>query len=216
MIISTFSYSEIKKECELIDKEIVKLFPKASKVFKNWVKNNRRYGLICLGHDITKIKDNTVHIFWFGDRVKNKNDLGYYSLVEYKTYDGKTRYIYILPKQTVEGYGKNQDFQIVIFTNHFAKRIKERMNETFVDWFYNFIIKYEGYTIIDDKEADKITASLGDTYCFGYNKGNNVIVLTTCINDDLKFENQEQEHIILKNEILDFSFLSRKLLEQVY
>lgn len=204
MITYTSTPDEIRRECAAIDRHLEKKYVKAFKVFRNWVKNNRRQGHIVLSNTVYTINNNRVHVFWSGMGYANRNDIAYCFYVECPNKSGQLRYIFFAPKQSLPGY-KPIGSRVFVFTHHFCQRLQERLGVSFIQWFEEWVKRYSlCFWHSNKNEKNQIMAMMNNTYCMGVEVKENYYYMTTCINMAQHFSNQMEEHLEKYRNVLDF------------
>ena len=204
MITYTSTPDEIRRECAAIDRHLERKFLKAFKVYRNWVKNNRRLGRIILSKSVTTINNNRVHVIWSGEGYTNRNDIAYCFYVEYPNKSGQLRYVFFVPEQSVPGY-RHVGSRVFVFTHHFCQRLQERLGVSFIKWFDEWETKYSLCFWHSDKdEKNQIIAMMNNTYCMGVEVKEDFCYMTTCINIAQHFTNQMEEHLEKYKSVLDF------------
>ena len=188
MFTFTAKPNDIIREVAAIQKVLNGKKLKAYKVFKVWAQRNKSDKPIILTKQTYLINNNEVQCWWIGKRIKNINFIFCKWVVETFIIDGKRRYIGSTGKQPI------------VYTNHFVKRLRERHNQSFLQWFEEYIIDESTQPFMHYKDSNDFITIINNMYVLGEEK-DGVKIIETTLTDDQLYENQ----IINKQQMKDFS-----------
>lgn len=184
MITYCSTQNDVHKECANIHGTLFKWAFGIDQKYKKWRKNNKRTDNIILQRSTYTINNNKVIVWWWGHRLGSCNFIDFTYLIEVPNKDGGLRYIY-----------RNSCGDIVEFTTHFCKRLRERLGMSIFDLMDENILNYSSCFTRDETDEDSVIFCINGIHIMGVKNSDKYYTVTTVINEEQEYENQT-EHIL--------------------
>ena len=121
--------------------------------------------------------------FW-GHLLCSCNFIDFTYIIEVPNSNGGLRYIY-----------RNSCGDIVEFTTHFCKRLRERLGMSIFDLMDENILNYSSCFTRDEADEDSVIFCINGIHIMGVKNSDKYYTVTTVINEEQEYENQT-EHIL--------------------
>lgn len=184
MITYCSTQKDVHKECANIHGTLLKWAFGIDQKYKKWRKNNKSTDNIILQRSTYTINNNKVIVWWWGHRIGTCNFIDFTYLIEITNKDGSLRYIY-----------RNSVADIVEFTTHFCKRLRERLGMSIFDLMDENIQYYSSCFSRDDVDENNVVFCINGIHIMGVKNSDKYYTVTTVINEQQEYANQT-EHIL--------------------